>query len=409
MLALLTGILLLVIIGGIAFVVSNREDNSDPFRADAIENPPFTSLTYGVQTFIWWDTGFAGTHLDWTRLITFTHVKQTFAWQDIEPERGEWHFENGDRILDQIEARNLQLVVRLSDAPDWVHPNLPPNNETDTYVDAPAENLDDWAEFCRTVATRYAGRISAYQIWNEPNLSREWGGNEPNAGEFVELLRRCSDEIRAADPQAIIISPGLSPTGDQNARAHRDDIFLQELYDADFQQYIDVVGVHSPGYSVPSYGPDDAESEGRGRWSAFRRIEDLRRIMVENDDAARQMAILEMGYTTDPRPESPNHWFAVNKTDQGTYLAEAYEYAAVHWRPWVGLIVTIYFGDPTWTPDNEQYWWSVTDPQMIEIWNGFRALALMPKYCGDISIPFRQQDEAAFALDPNPCNPLDTR
>lgn len=408
MLAFLTGLIVLVVIGGIAFVISNRDDNSDPFRADAIENPPFTSLTYGVQTFIWWDTGFAGTHLDWTRLISFTHIKQTFAWQDIEPNQGEWHFENADRILDQLEARNLQLVARLSDAPDWAHPNLPPHNESDAYVDAPAENLDNWANFCRTVATRYAGRISAYQIWNEPNLSREWGGSEPNAGEFVELLRRCSDEIRAVDPQAIIISPGLSPTGDQNARAHRDDLYLQALYDADFQRYVDVVGAHVPGYTEPAYGPDDAEADGRGRWSAFRRIEDLRRIMVENGDAGRQMAILEMGYTTDPRPDSPNHWFAVDNDTQGAMLWDAYLMIAEEWRPWVGLVVAIYFADPAWTEDDEQYWWSINDPEGIDLRNAFRALSLMPKYCGDVFIPFRSIEETAFALDPNPCNPLDS-
>ena len=59
-----------------------------------------------------------------------------------------------------------------------------------------------WGDYCGAIATRYAGRIAAYQIWNEPNLAREWGGHSPSAGEYVELLRVCSEAIRAADPQA---------------------------------------------------------------------------------------------------------------------------------------------------------------------------------------------------------------
>ncbi|MFN8372413.1 MAG: hypothetical protein U0694_06005 [Anaerolineae bacterium] len=387
-------IVLLLLLGIAAFLIIRPDD---PFRASAITNPPFPSLTYGVQTFLWWDENVASIHLAWTRMIGFSHVKQIFAWDDMETEQGEWSFTASDRIVNEVERYGLHLVVRLSDAPDWAHPAVEGVRHQD-YIDAPpdADHLDVWANYCSTIAARYRGRIDAYQIWNEPNLAREWGNNPPDAPGYTELLRVCSEAIRAADADAIIISAGLSPTGSFDNTAVPDDRFLQALYWAGFQQYIDVVGMHAPGYRAPEYGPDDAERDDNGRWSTFRRVEDLRRIMIDNGDAARQVAILEVGWTTDPRTDSSYNWFAVTQEQQADYLVRAYQYAYEHWRPWVGLMSTIYIANPAWTPDDEEYWWAITEnvdwsPPGVPR-PAYLALGNMAKYCGDVIIPERGAD-----------------
>jgi hypothetical protein len=84
--------------------------------------------------------------------------------------------------------------------------------------------------------------------------------------------------------------------------------------------------------------------------------------MVENGDAAKQVAILEMGWTLDPiRPDYA--WFRVDEATQADYLVRAYEYAQEHWQPWIGLMSTIYIAEFHWTPeDNEEYWWSIVLP-----------------------------------------------
>ncbi|HLU08512.1 MAG TPA: hypothetical protein VK003_02520, partial [Oceanobacillus sp.] len=359
---------------------------SDAFLGYRVTDPPFTSLTYGIQAFLWWDNGSAGLHMDLIRLMGFSHVKQTFAWEDIEPVRGEWHLERGDVILDELERRSLKLVVRLSDAPDWAFPNnVPQTMDASLVVDTPPENLDDWANFCRTVAARYRGRVAAYQIWNEPNLSREWGGQLPDAAGYVALLRACSEAIRAVDPDAILISAGLAPTGNYDNFATPDDVYFQQMYDAGFQQYIDVVGVHAPGYTAPEVDPADAP--GGNRFFSFRRVEDMRRIMVANGDAARQMAILELGWTTDQiHPDMA--WFAVTEEEQARNLVAGYQYAAEHWRPWIGLMSMIYMANPAWTQADEQYWWSIITPDGYTR-QAFIDLANMAKFCGDEVRPVR--------------------
>ncbi|MBK8022236.1 MAG: hypothetical protein IPK19_12600 [Chloroflexi bacterium] len=59
-------------------LASVPRSSSDMFLRFAIVDPPFTSLTYGIQAFVWWDHGFAGRDLDWVQRMVFSHVKQTF-------------------------------------------------------------------------------------------------------------------------------------------------------------------------------------------------------------------------------------------------------------------------------------------------------------------------------------------
>jgi polysaccharide biosynthesis protein PslG len=355
--------------------------NQDPFAGDQITNPAFPSLTYSIQVFGWWDDGRFGYQMDSVVMLGFNTIKHTFAWRDMEPQKGVWAYTEADRILDEAEKRNLHVIARLGQVPDWaIASDIISNDDTD----APPNDLADWANYCGVVATRYKGRITGYQIWNEPNLSREWGNQAPDAVGYTALLKACSEAIRAIDPDAKIISAGLAPTGTQDDTAHRDDVYLDALYRAGFQQYIDAVGVHAPGFSAPSYGPDDAERDGRGRWASFRRVEDLRKIMVAYGDASRQMAILEIGYTTDPlHPEYS--WFAVTEAQRKDYMLEAYAYMAEHWRPWVGLVSAIYMQKPGWTQDNEEYWWSLSTFDRFHS-PAFMAMMGMPKYCDNLVI-----------------------
>jgi hypothetical protein len=88
----------------------------------------------------------------------------------------------------------------------------------------------------------------------------------------------------------------------------------------------------------------------------------MRQIMVEFGDGDKQVVVLEMGWTTDPRPESPYHWHAVTPQQQAEYLVRAFRYAEEHWGPWIGLMTVLSLADRQWTPEDEQYWWAITEP-----------------------------------------------
>jgi len=381
-------------------LISAPQSTTDPFLGFRVTTRPFPALTYGIQAFVWWDHGFAGRDLDWVQRMVFSHVKQTFSWSDLQSEAGgEFLTGRGYEILNELERRNLQVIVRLGEAPAWSHPSLA--GVTDTFIDAPPDNLADFATYCARIATDFRGRVAGYQVWNEPNLSREWGNRPPDPAGYVGLLKVCGEAIRAVDPNAVIISAGLAPTGNYDASAMPDEIFLQGMYDAGFQEYVDVVGVHAPGYGAPETDPADAP--GGHRFFSFRHVEDIRRRMIANGDADRQIALLEMGWTTDPN--DPNYaWFAVDEATQADYLVRAYAYAAAHWSPWVGLMSMIYVADPDWTEANEQYWWAITTPDG-RTRPAYADLANMAKVCGDRLIPARAPDspEALGLVPVNPC------
>ncbi|UCG25076.1 MAG: hypothetical protein JSW55_03520 [Chloroflexota bacterium] len=337
------------------------EPTATEVKADPAGNL-FASPEYGVQTFMWWRLDLAERDLALTQDLGFGWVKQSFAWRDIETiEKGKYDWYRSDVIVNLADEAGLKLLVRIDRQPFWSQEEDWPPLEN-----APPADLQDFADFCGALAERYAGRIAAYQVWNEPNLSREWGDELPDPAEYTELLRVCYEKIKAVDPEAIVVSAGLAPTGTGLPLAIPDDEFLQGMYDAGAADYFDALGLNAPGYKAPpETPPEEGESNpeyGGGRWFVFRHVEDMRQVMVDNGDADKQAVVLELGWTTDT--VNPDYaWHAVTEAEQADYLVGAYQFAAENWQPWIGPMFTIYLADHAWTPeDNEQWWWSITLP-----------------------------------------------
>ncbi len=71
------------------------------------------------------------------------------------------------------------------------------------------------------------------------------------------------------------------------------------MYAAGASPWFDVLGLNAPGYKYPpAMSPDEAERELGHRWMVFRHVEDMRGIMVAAGDAHKQVALLEVGWTT---------------------------------------------------------------------------------------------------------------
>ncbi|MBI4671692.1 MAG: beta-galactosidase [Chloroflexi bacterium] len=343
-------------------------------RVSAFE---MNSPEYGAQVFMWWRPETAERDLELARGAGLTFVKQTFAWRDIEgAAKGAFDWSRADAAVQLARAKGLKLVARLDNAPDWAAPGC---YDAAQKTMGPARNLQDWVDFVGAFAARYRGQIHAYEIWNEPNLAREWCGRQPDPAAYAAMLRASYQTLKAVDPDALVISAGMSPTTQNNAGAMPDAQFIERLYDAmqsdelgphNSDGYFDALGVHAPGFlAPPELGPDDAaenseynHGEGAaGRIYCFRHVEDLRRLMVARGDAAKQIAILEFGWTSNP--VHPIHsWFRVDEQTKGQYIARAFEYAKQHWSPWVGWMSAIYLANPDWTPEDEEYWWALTDP-----------------------------------------------
>lgn len=354
---------------------------ADPFAAQAVEML-VPSPAPALHVSLWWNEEIANRDMDLVNAMGFRWIKQSFAWRDIETvQKGRFDWWRTDRIIEDIEKHDLRVIIRLDRQPFWSQPDggtLPLEN-------VPPANYQDFGDFCRAVATRYRGRIDAYQVWNEPNLAREWGNNPPDPAAYVRLLATCYEGIKSADPAALVISAGLAPTGTTLPEALPADEFLHGMYAAGGAAYFDMLGMNAPGYAAPPETPPEVAAStpeyGGHRWNSFRYVEDIRRVMVAEGDAHKQIAVLEMGWTTDPINPAYS-WFAVNEEQQAHYLEGAYWYAHQNWYPWIGIMTTIYLPDPYWDRTREEYWWGITFPGWpdAELRPAYHALSGLPDW-----------------------------
>ena len=322
--------------------------------------PHLRSPEYGLQVFLWWhvDNKTGARDADLVRDVGFGWLKQELVWKEMLHSRGDqYDWYRPDGIVQLAEERGLKLLARLGAPPQWALEAAPPGQPVDPT---------DFANYCGAIAERYAGRIAAYEVWNEPNLAQEWNNQPPDPAAYLQLLQPCYRAIKTADPNAIVISAGLAPTDQPDLTIAMPDLqFYEGLYAAGAAPYFDMLGAHAPGYmNPPERSPDDAEADPvlQSRVWVFRHVEDVRALMVAQGDGDKQIAVTEMGWTSDHRPDSPYTWHAVTEEQKAEYLVRAYQYAQAHWSPWIGLMSAIYIVDPDWTEANEQYWWAITRP-----------------------------------------------
>jgi polysaccharide biosynthesis protein PslG len=322
-----------------------------------------------VHVFLWGNPDTTARDLDLARNGGFHWVKQRFEWRNIEGKaKGSFEWNEPDRIVDAISATGLKIIARVDNQPQWA------SSTVQWPGTGPPDDPKNWTDFLTALAQRYRGRIHAYEIWNEPNLDREWGDKSPDPAAYTAMLKSSYQVIKAADPQAVVVSAGMSPTTTRSAQAIPDMDFLRAMYAAGARASFDVLGVHAQPFKAdpcadpaqvaqsPELTNSDPSPPDLKRVYAFRHVEDIRALMVEQGDADKQMGVLEMGYTTDPRPGSPYSWYAVDRDEQARKLVAAFQCARQNWQPWMSFLTVIYIPEPAWTQQQEQYWWSLTNP-----------------------------------------------
>lgn len=241
------------------------------------------------------------------------YVVQVFAWSEIEPTRGEFHWEYTDWFVRAAEYYHLRLIARLDKPPAWA-------TFESTPYSAPPNHLEDYGRFVEQVAARYRGRIAAYIIWNEPNLAREWGDRAPDPVAYTALLQTAAARLRATDPQALIVSAGLAPTNERSAQALDDREFLRAMYAAGVRGAFDILAAHPYSFAQP---PDDPRGAHGGL--NFWRLQELHDIMVAQGDADKPIWITEFGYpTTTPAASA---FLRVSEEQQAQWLPRAFEIA----------------------------------------------------------------------------------
>jgi plastocyanin len=287
-----------------------------------------------------------------------------FSWYQLETEKGKFRWDKIDGAIDALHKAGIKVILHPVHSPPWA---WPAGVDKITYPVNPA----DFGHFMSEAAKRYKGKVAGYQIWNEPNLAQE-AGKYVVAARYAALLKEGYNAVKAVDPSAIIISAALTPTGVNNPNLAVDDlVFLRRLYaynGGEIRGYFDVLGAH-PGSNAnpPDTMYPDKPGPGPG-WNNhpsfyFKRIEQLRQVMVENGDAEKQMWLTEFGWSSTTTPAKGFEYAAQNsEEEQADYIGRAFRMGRDQY-PWMGpmLLFQLNFALPSVAsdPTDERIAWGI--------------------------------------------------
>jgi Glycosyl hydrolase family 10 len=134
-------------------------------------------------------------------------------WAEIEPENGRFVFDRLDTYVNGSLSNNARVLLTLGSTPCWASAR---SDEPCSYgfgCAAEPANLAHWDRYVQTLARRYKGRVSAYEVWNEPHPGQRFEGHRGffsgDMAALLELARRAHTVLQQEDPQALLLTPGF--------------------------------------------------------------------------------------------------------------------------------------------------------------------------------------------------------
>lgn len=268
-------------------------------------------------------------------------IKVQLPWKDMQPEgpdqRNDEFFSRVEQYLEDASRRGFNVLVSIVKAPAWARSTQaedgPPNNPQDlaNFISLVLNEIN--AGLARPMLGDY---IDAVEVWNEPNLLREWQGSLPfNGAGYMQLFGPAYQAVRAYSPTIAVLTGGLAPTSN-SAYSVDDRDFLRQMFAAGLGNYPDVgIGVHPYGWG----NPPDVECcnavDGQGwdddpHFFFADTMREYREIAANNGRSGVPLWVTELGWASwDGFPggvPDGDDWMLYNdRWDQGFNMIRAFE------------------------------------------------------------------------------------
>jgi polysaccharide biosynthesis protein PslG len=256
-------------------------------------------------------------------------IRQTFHWKNIEVRPGVYNFAGYDAYVGALASHGIRVLPILFDPPSF----RARVSHTSSAI-YPPRSYSALGAFGAAVARRYGPNgsfwaqnpavpklpITAYQIWNEPNLKAYWPTG-PNPRQYVRLLKAARAGIRRADPHGEIVTAGLPDS--HLSRPHDVYRFLRSMMAAGGRKSFDTLAVNP-------YGKNTSELLGR--------VRRFRSILNHAHDSRSRIWITEFGWS-DAGPRSS---FRAGSAGQAKLIRRTIP-ALVRQRRHLGLRGLIYY------------------------------------------------------------------
>lgn len=152
-------------------------------------------------------------------------VRERLSWGEVEPERGKFQWGKYDASATALSKRGIHVYQIFHASPAW--------SRADKDGHAAPEDLRDGYRFARALARHFQGRVQAWEVWNEPDISFF---SHP-ASECAAFQKACFLGFRAEDPKQLVLGPsmamGAGPFADHllaNGAGHYLDVWNYHIY-----------------------------------------------------------------------------------------------------------------------------------------------------------------------------------
>jgi len=184
-------------------------------------------------------------------------------------------------------------------------------------------------QFANWVASLAAAGADAIEVWNEPNIDREWQSGYIDPAAYTRLLCTAYQAIKAANPNTMVISAAPAPTGyfgGCSPAGCDDKPWMEGLYNAGAANCMDYIGAHHNSGATPPSARSGHPADPGDRhhsWYFLPQTELYYNIFR----GTRQLFYTEMGYASQegvPPFSDMFGWARGNdNSEQAAWLAEA--------------------------------------------------------------------------------------
>ena len=214
----------------IIFPRPSSPDPDSPFAIDGhIIDIYFAGLNAGTE--LTKDREFR-TNLELVRLSGAVWLRDRLRWDWVESTEGQWTWSQFDGRVNKVGQAGLRLVPAVEGNSSWSE-----SGTTKTGFGPP--RVDAWRALWTQLASRYAGKITHWQVWNEPNPAGIAGARYPGgitAEKFRDnFLKPAWEAAKAANPDVKMVlggSAGIDPP------------WTQALYTSESWRWFDVFDWH---------------------------------------------------------------------------------------------------------------------------------------------------------------------
>ncbi len=304
-------------------------------------------------------------------------VKVQLEWPLVQPEPDiyQWFFYDG--IVNEASKQGLYLMFSVVGSPEWARAAGGHNG--------PPDDTNQFTRFLTALLNRYPNQIQAIEVWNEQNLDREWAtANGISPEDYVRFLQAANETIKRIDPNIIVISGALAPTGSGDWVRWADDFeYMDRALAAGMLNYVDCVGAHHNGYNI---GPDVAYDQTgttaeagtavfRGpfdnihhSWS-FKTTLDTYAQKIQAVDPNKKLCVTEFGWaSSEGYDQYPTGFeFAQDNTleEQAQFIVQAYQQMRDSGDVWLAFLFNFDFGNKGNGPTDDPVPYSIVDTQGI--------------------------------------------